>query len=538
MVTTLESGKDHRYKYDGFVSYSHADRPAAGRIQHYFESHQLPSGRSKLNLFRDVTDIRSGTLSTEIQAALAQSRCLIVCCSPAAVESSWVQQEISTFQSGPTGRSIIVILLAGEPDNAIPVSLQQEELRYSDLRKAWVFGLIRPNARIELVRALAAVANIDLRQLIPWDAKRRRRNMTTFTTCLATLAVAAAVFPFQYTRDLKIGNVVGALRTVEYCDMNEMELIVTTREQTSGRSNEVALYRAPFVENVNEWVWLDDSAYGPTRKLTHIGMLNNASRRELQAGVNAVEVRSKKETAMADLADYLNVEFNDVEENEVRGYWIAQPTADVLIIVYAIKPLGIADPLDADIEPLETGYSIVMVARKSELVSANYIEKLFPPTLDFTTLARGRANLNRGLPVAVVNNEIWLGMPVREDGAPGGLWRSVDHGVNWEAQSEFVSVASLMPDQSGQKLFLTTAPGRVDFGVRSGEISAASRVSDPLSSQSSATWQPIEGPPHSTGADIQLCGQFQDGTVLTRIDNSIFATGPFNLFRLMFGLEG
>jgi TIR domain len=87
--------------YDAFISYSHHDEVAARRIQHFLERYRLPPGilpaRNRLRVFRDATDIRTGSLSDELNQALDASRALIVCCSSDAVKSRWVSQEIERF---------------------------------------------------------------------------------------------------------------------------------------------------------------------------------------------------------------------------------------------------------------------------------------------------------------------------------------------------------------------------------------------------------------------------------------------------------
>ena len=56
--------------------------------------------------FRDEDELAaSHSLPESIQTALAQSRWLVIICSPEALESTWIQREIETFAGSPMGAS-------------------------------------------------------------------------------------------------------------------------------------------------------------------------------------------------------------------------------------------------------------------------------------------------------------------------------------------------------------------------------------------------------------------------------------------------
>ena len=146
--------------YDAFISYSHTDQRGAARLQVFLESYAIPGstgvGRRRLRVFRDKTDIRAGSLRGEILDALAGSASLLVCCSPEAAGSAWVQHEINAFQDSGEERPIILVMLAGNRETSIPEPLRSRDDLYIDLRKGWSLGLLRPAARLELVRACGA----------------------------------------------------------------------------------------------------------------------------------------------------------------------------------------------------------------------------------------------------------------------------------------------------------------------------------------------------------------------------------------------
>jgi TIR domain len=175
-AASVPSDQSNREAWDGFISYASSDRAAALRIQRFLE--QYRRGGKRLRIFLDRTDIRGGVLSNELRDQLARSRRLIVCVSPAAVESKWVSREIEMYcasHSGAGGISIAVVVLREAGSIIAPEGI---EPRNHDLRRAWWFGVARPRARLELLRLLAFVTDIDLRSLRNWHIRRLARNLT------------------------------------------------------------------------------------------------------------------------------------------------------------------------------------------------------------------------------------------------------------------------------------------------------------------------------------------------------------------------
>ena len=95
---------DHRYT--AFISYAHGNERFANRLHSRLERYRLPRrlaarlGRDVRlgTIFRDRDELSSSaSLSDAIRTALTQSSHLIVVCSPEAVASRWVNEEIRTF---------------------------------------------------------------------------------------------------------------------------------------------------------------------------------------------------------------------------------------------------------------------------------------------------------------------------------------------------------------------------------------------------------------------------------------------------------
>src|SRR5580698_8728143 len=123
-----DDAADAEPRYWAFISYSHKDAAFGRRLHRRLESYALPRrlvGRSTTQgvvprrlvpIFRDREELPAATdLSTEVRAALARSRCLIVICSPDTPGSAWVSREVELFRELHPERPILAALSDGEP---------------------------------------------------------------------------------------------------------------------------------------------------------------------------------------------------------------------------------------------------------------------------------------------------------------------------------------------------------------------------------------------------------------------------------------
>src|SRR5215831_17009887 len=111
--------------YEAFLSYSSHDRPRVVRIQRFLERALRATGMKNAKIYLDMTDIRGGDLPEELHNALQCSRALIVCCSPAAKSSQWVEREINAFARAKPEAPVLPVLLRGNPGEAVPNVLEQ-----------------------------------------------------------------------------------------------------------------------------------------------------------------------------------------------------------------------------------------------------------------------------------------------------------------------------------------------------------------------------------------------------------------------------
>lgn len=195
------------------MSYCHADQSWAAWLHRSLESYRVPKrlvganglhGRvpARLNpIFRDRDELSSASdLSAKIKEALANSTALLVICSPAAVRSKWVNEEIRYFRS--LGRTrIYCVIVDGDPQSSDPAQLcfpaalleredhQPVEPLAADVRD-WADG--KTLAKLKLVAALAGVRLDELRQR---DKQRSRRLKLSagFAILVAVLLVGTSV---------------------------------------------------------------------------------------------------------------------------------------------------------------------------------------------------------------------------------------------------------------------------------------------------------------------------------------------------------
>ena len=197
-------------RYWAFISYSHHDAKVASALQRAIETYRLPPhlvGRQSAHgsvprflkpVFRDREELQAGSdLNLSVRTALAQSRYLIVVCSPDAVRSVWVNQEIVEFKRLHGEERTLAVIVAGEPFASRIPGRETEECIPEALRFALdsdglprgkalepVAADLRPQGDGKRLTTLKLVAGmlhpgISVDELAQRDAQRRTRRMAT-----------------------------------------------------------------------------------------------------------------------------------------------------------------------------------------------------------------------------------------------------------------------------------------------------------------------------------------------------------------------
>jgi len=195
-------------RYWAFISYSHRDAAFGRRLHRRLESYALPrrlTGRALEHgglvprrlapIFRDREELAAAhNLSTEVRAALAQSRSLIVVCSPAAARSKWVGQEIEVFRELHPGRPILAAIREGEPAECFPAALRSGagaedavEPLAADFRRGG------EGEQLALLKLVAGVLGLGLDELVQRDAHRRTQRVMAVTAASLAAMVGMGV---------------------------------------------------------------------------------------------------------------------------------------------------------------------------------------------------------------------------------------------------------------------------------------------------------------------------------------------------------
>ena len=220
MSNNLVVPDGQQFKYWAFISYSHADSKWGEWLMRALEHYAIPKAlvgnrtdagvvpKSLKPIFRDRDEIAASTdISPQIREGLAQSRNLIVVCSPSAVASQWVNQEILFFKFQHGGGRIFCFIVDGEPnaiEKGMPVLLEclPEPTRYQvDEKGLQTTTRILPiagDARSigdgrdrAFVRVIAGALGVGFDVL--WHRERRDRFKRLVLASVGGIAVAASV---------------------------------------------------------------------------------------------------------------------------------------------------------------------------------------------------------------------------------------------------------------------------------------------------------------------------------------------------------
>jgi tetratricopeptide (TPR) repeat protein len=189
--------------FRAFVSYCHADRVFAARLQRRLEVYRLPrrladrvvplpgqvSGRIG-PIFRDREDLSAAAdLSQAVRDAIAASSALVVVASPDAARSHWVAREIELFRELHPAAPVLVAHARGNPGEALPEMLRGDgvEPLAADFRREGDGG------RLAFLKIVAGLVGLPLDTLVQRDAQRRLRRVTAVTLGSGILVAVMAV---------------------------------------------------------------------------------------------------------------------------------------------------------------------------------------------------------------------------------------------------------------------------------------------------------------------------------------------------------
>lgn len=241
------------FHYCAFLSYGHRDAETARWLHESLEQYRVPKalvGKVTANgpiparlmpIFRDRHELAaSGDLAREIEAALSDSRFLIVLCSPAAAASRWTGAEIDRFKKLRPDGCVLAAIIDGEPfasempgreaEECFPPALrhkydkrgrptrQRAEPIAADLREGG------DGRRLGLLKIVAGMLGVGLDDLVQRDLVRRQKRLRLIaaasmagmlvTSTLSVVAVEARNEAREQRREAEglVGFMLGDLR--------------------------------------------------------------------------------------------------------------------------------------------------------------------------------------------------------------------------------------------------------------------------------------------------------------------------------------
>lgn len=147
-----------QFKFDVFLSHSSRDKAVAGMIAERLRSQGL-------SVWFDDWMLKPGdSIGSKVEEGLEQSRTMVVCLSPAALASGWINLEHSTlaFRDASDGRRIVPLLIA---DCKIPDTLRNFQsidfIQQSDAAFVDLLAACRPTLATKPARSEAGWPDVD-----------------------------------------------------------------------------------------------------------------------------------------------------------------------------------------------------------------------------------------------------------------------------------------------------------------------------------------------------------------------------------------
>jgi tetratricopeptide (TPR) repeat protein len=210
-------------RYFAFLSYSHKDEDLAEWLHSQLEQFRVPRAlagqlsehgvipKRLTPIFRDQHELAAADdLGEEIEEALANSRFLIVLCSPDAARSRWTNAEIVTFKRTRPDGCVLAAIAAGEPfasempgreeEECFPPALKQKYDRRghpTGKRAEPLAADLRDQGdgqRVGLMKLIAGMLGVGLDDLLQRETTRRQRRLAYLAAAsLAGMAITSTL---------------------------------------------------------------------------------------------------------------------------------------------------------------------------------------------------------------------------------------------------------------------------------------------------------------------------------------------------------
>ncbi|MDG1139412.1 MAG: toll/interleukin-1 receptor domain-containing protein [Opitutales bacterium] len=227
-----------QFKYKAFITYAHRDEERARWLRKKLENFRVPKHLIGKNspfgpvpsrlypIFRDRDELAGAAqLGPLIEQALHDSSHLIVLCSPHAVKSRWVNEEIRMFKAMGKADRVLCLVVDGEPMAAdVKNDPDKECLPLAARRRIDQEGVItdqihEPGAadlreyadgeKDALLKVMAGLLGVGLDELKQRDMLARQRRLAwvaTASTALALSAIGLAIYAFYQQQEAALAR--------------------------------------------------------------------------------------------------------------------------------------------------------------------------------------------------------------------------------------------------------------------------------------------------------------------------------------------
>jgi hypothetical protein len=512
------SAESTALQYDAFLSYSRADGAAVRRIQRFLESYRPPGRNTRLKVYLDETDMRGGSLPENLTAALSQSRALVVCWSDNAARSQWVNAEIAEFRKLGRPKDIAVVHVAGDGPTVRHEAFAGLAPIEHDLRHGWLGWFLKPKARIELLRLIAFLTNVEMRVLHNWARRRRLRT--------ASIGVAAALLPVvgvlsvtqTHWEPLILSYQENRIEAVS-CEVVDDKLWAAAWYREVGECSGACAYFVTFADAAKH------SSDGNRSRLFPL------ARRALPEPQVSPQVMNSFRRRVNESGPVEGLDPN-IRTDTAR---IAQPRPGHFVSVLPIllteeeHAQAIAASAVDRMAPPESNGSFIVIYKVGAKPKLKRVTSLSPPAWKKFTADKQETSPARAISVIwQSNDEIWIGV-AGERGVPGGLWHSSDGGGDWKIVDGFTSVTSLdlaASPNGGETLLVAEER----FERVQGEGSAPGKVRM-VERAAGNSWPDSSAPPFGSNSEIEICGTLPDGSFHVRVDGTIYQKSSRPLLR-------
>ena len=226
------------YKYRAFITYAHKDEERARWLRQKLEAFRVPKHLigtdgdfgvvpSRLfPIFRDRDELAGAAqLGPLIEQALEDSSHLIVLCSPQAVHSRWVNEEIRMFKAMGKADRVLCLVLSGNPmvsdlngdteNECIPLAARREvdkkglitdqkhEPAAADLRES---SDGEKDALLKIVAGLLGLGLDDIKQRDLLARQKRLVRVASVSALMAISAIGLAVYAFYQQQQASLAR--------------------------------------------------------------------------------------------------------------------------------------------------------------------------------------------------------------------------------------------------------------------------------------------------------------------------------------------